>query len=264
MFWTKPENPRGQVLFLPVRVIRPNPQQPRRVFDAGELEKLADSIAIYGILQPLTVRRTEGGWELVAGERRLRAAKMAGLGEVPCLEVAATEEQSGMLAMVENLQRQDLSFLEQARGIRELMSRYGLSQEAAARRLGLSQSAVANKLRLLRHEKEVLTALEEQGLSERHARALLSVSGMEEKLRLVERAARENWSVAQLEAFVEKAPPEPPKFRWKSGMLKDVRLFLGSVEKALTAIRSAGFNAMASKEETDSSIVLTITLPKQA
>ena len=264
MFWAKNEKHCGQVLFLPVRAIRRNPQQPRRIFDRNELQQLADSIAIYGILQPLSVRKTESGWELVAGERRLRAAKMAGLGEVPCLPVSATEEESGMLAMIENLQRQDLSFLEEARGIRNLMSRYGITQEAAARRLGLSQSAVANKLRILRHEAEVLSALEEQGLTERHARALLRVPSMEEKLAVIERAGQEGWSVAQLEAFLEKKPPSPPRFRWKSGMLKDVRLFLGSVEKALTAIRSAGFNAVASREETENDIVLTITLPKQA
>jgi len=264
VFWTKSERQNGQVLFLPVKAIRRNPQQPRRVFDGEELQKLADSIAIYGILQPLTVRKTENGWELVAGERRLRAARMAGLGEVPCLAVAATEEESGMLAMIENLQRSDLSFLEEARGIRNLMSRYGITQEGAARRLGLSQSAVANKLRLLRHEAEVLTALEESGLTERHARALLAVNGTEEKLQLIERAARDGWSVVQLEQMLTKTDAPAPRFRWKSGMLKDVRLFLGSVEKALTAIRSAGFNAVASRQETEKDIVLTITLPKQA
>ena len=263
MFWTKSVRA-GQLLYLPVTSIRRNPQQPRRVFDPAALQELADSIAGHGILQPLTVRKTESGWELVAGERRLRAAKMAGLQEVPCLLVAADEEESGMLAMIENLQRRDLSFLEEARGLRNLMQRYSLSQEQAARRLGRSQSAVANKLRLLKHEPQVLCAMEENGLTERHARALLRVEDTEKKLELIRRIAREDWSVAKLEKYLdEAAKTPPPKVRWKTGMLRDVRLFLGSVEHALTAIRSAGFDAQARREETDSEIVLTIHLPKQ-
>lgn len=261
MFRSKTAAGVGQVLFLPVTAIKRNPQQPRCRFDMEALQTLADSIGLYGVLQPLTVRRTPEGWELVAGERRLRAAKMAGLREVPCLTVEAGEEESGMLAMIENLQRRDLSFLEEARGIRNLMQRYGLSQEQTARRLGKSQSAVANKLRLLRHEPEVLEALEERGLSERHARALLRLEGAEEKLLLMEKIVREDWSVARLEEYLD-ARPKRPAFRWKPGMLKDVRLFLGSVEHALRAVRSAGFNAQALKEETEAEIVLTIRLPK--
>ena len=141
----------GRVLFVPVGSIRPNPSQPRRVFDQSALQELAASIAQYGILQPLTVRRAAGALELVAGERRLRAAKLAGLSEVPCILVSVDNESSGMLALVENLQRRDLDFIEEAEGLARLMRQYGLNQEQAARRVGKSQSAVANKLRLLRH-----------------------------------------------------------------------------------------------------------------
>ena len=263
MFWTKQEVRPGQVLHLPVSAVRRNPQQPRRAFDQEALQSLADSIRRYGILQPLTVRRTESGWELVAGERRLRAAKLAGLREVPCLPVAADDEKSGMLALIENLQRQDLSFLEEARGLRDLMLRFGLSQEQTAQRLGKSQSAVANKLRLLKHQPQVLEALEASGLTERHARALLALENPEEKLQLIARCRREEWSVARLEQHLREKPPAP-KLRWKAGMMRDVRLFLGSVEHALTAIRTAGFPAQARREETDSEIVLTIRLSKQA
>lgn len=262
MFWRKTPEAEGQVLFLPVSAIRKNPQQPRRLFEEESLRTLADSIALYGVLQPLTVRKTQGGWELVAGERRWRAAKMAGLTAVPCLCVEADEEESGLYAMVENLQRTDLRFTEEARGIRNLMSRYGLNQEQVARKLGKSQSAVANKLRLLRHGAAVLEELDRLGLTERHARALLALENEEEKLALMEKIAREDWSVARLEQYLAQRPPEP-RFRWKSGMLKDVRLFLGSVEKALSSIRCAGFAAEAEKSETDEEIVLTIRLPKQ-
>ena len=139
----------GRVIFLPVGAIHPNPRQPRRCFDPQALEELADSISQYGILQPLTVRRVTGNYELVAGERRLRAAKIAGLTEVPCILMAMDESQSSLAAMIENLQRRDLQFLEEAQGLARLMQLYGMSQEQVARRVGKSQSAVANILRLL-------------------------------------------------------------------------------------------------------------------
>lgn len=147
----------GRVLFLPVDSILPNPDQPRTLFSQPELEELADSIQSMGILQPLTVRRREGGWELVAGERRLRAAKLAGLREVPCLSIQTDGQSSSLLALVENLQRRDLDFWEEALALRKLIDTYHISQDEAARRLGKSQSAVANKLRLLKLDPAVLT-----------------------------------------------------------------------------------------------------------
>ena len=139
-----------RVLFLPVDAISPNPNQPRRVFGTQELEELAGSIQALGLLQPLTVRRRADGWELVAGERRLRAAKLAGLEEVPCISLQIDDQRSSLLALVENLQRKDLDFWEEALALDRLISVYHLSQEEAARRIGKSQSAVANKLRLLK------------------------------------------------------------------------------------------------------------------
>ncbi|MBQ1603644.1 MAG: ParB/RepB/Spo0J family partition protein, partial [Oscillospiraceae bacterium] len=135
-----------RVLYLPIDSIRPNPNQPRRYFDQGALDELSASIRRYGILQPLTVRPTTHGYELIAGERRLRAAKIAGLREVPCLLARAAEEESSLLALIENLQRRDLHYLEEAAAITKLITTYGLSQEQAAEKLGKSQSAVANKL----------------------------------------------------------------------------------------------------------------------
>ena len=150
----------GRVIFLSPRSIRPNPSQPRKVFRQEALEELANSIRQHGILQPLSVRRTEGNtYELIAGERRLRAAQMAGLTDIPCIIMTMDDKESGMAALVENLQRQDLDFIEEARGISLLMEQWTMSQEQAARVLGKSQSAVANKLRLLRHSNPVLEAL---------------------------------------------------------------------------------------------------------
>ena len=144
---SKPRLGRAGIVQLPVSEIEPNPNQPRRVFDDDALRELAASIAEYGVLSPLAVRLHYGRYELVAGERRLRAARMAGLRKVPCVVLDVDAAESSLIAMVENLQRRDLGFLEEARGIANLMRLYGLSQEECARRLGKSQSAVANKLR---------------------------------------------------------------------------------------------------------------------
>ena len=141
----------GRVVFLPPRAIRPNPAQPRKVFREDALTELAESIRQHGILQPLSVRRVGNTYELIAGERRLRAAQLAGLNDIPCIIMNMTDRESGMAAMVENLQRQDLDFIEEARGIALLMESWAMSQEQAARLLGKSQSAIANKLRILRH-----------------------------------------------------------------------------------------------------------------
>ena len=150
-----------------------NPYQPRKYFEPEAIRELADSIRQYGVLNPLTVRRTTDGYELIAGERRLRAARAAGLSEVPCLVMSATEEDSSAIALVENLQRRDLDFFEEAAGYRQLIDRYGLTQEEAAHKVGKTQSAVANKLRLLKLSPETMQMIRDGGLTERHARAIL-------------------------------------------------------------------------------------------
>ena len=163
-----------RVLFLPIHDIAPNPGQPRTRFSHESLEELADSIRAHGILQPLSVRRlSTSQYELISGERRLRAAKMAGLSHVPCILVKAGDLESSLLALVENLQRRDLDFVEEATALQKLIFTYHLSQEEAARRVGKSQSAVANKLRLLKLDKVLLDEMLEHQRSERPARALL-------------------------------------------------------------------------------------------
>lgn len=255
-----------QVLFLPVRELRPNPAQPRRSFDAAALSELADSIAVYGVLQPLTVRHTENGWELVAGERRLRAARLAGLERVPCLCLSTDAQTSGLLALVENLQRRDLSFVEEALGIARLMHEYRLTQEQAARRLGKSQSAVANKLRLLRLPPEVLERLQEAGLTERHARALLRLPDARAQLRAVALAAEGGWTVAKTEQYVESQLAAPPPVRRGLGAfrLRDARLFLNTVHHHLALACAAGVSASSEQLENADEIVLTIRIAKHA
>lgn len=256
-----------RVQYVPLGRIRPNPQQPRRSFDEEGLAELAASIRSCGILQPLTVRRAGEGYELVAGERRLRAARIAGLREVPCLVAQVGEEDSALLALMENLQRRDLDCWEEAQAIARLISRYGLSQEEAARRLGRAQPTVANKLRLLRLPEDVRALLRENGLTERHARALLRLQDPEVQRRAAGDMARRGMNVAQAEAYVEKLLQSdqvtPPRGR-STYIIKDVRLFLNSVDRGLHLMRQAGVDAGWNRQDTDREILLTIRIPKRA
>lgn len=256
-----------RVQYIPLGRIRPNPQQPRRSFDEEGLAELAASIRSCGILQPLTVRRAGDGYELVAGERRLRAARIAGLREVPCLVAQVGDEDSALLALMENLQRRDLDCWEEAQAIARLISRYGLSQEEAARRLGRAQPTVANKLRLLRLPEDVRALLRENGLTERHARALLRLQDPEVQRRAAGDMVRRGMNVAQAEAYVEKllqsAQVTPPRGR-STYIIKDVRLFLNSVDRGLHLMRQAGVDAGWNRQDTDREILLTIRIPKRA
>ena len=248
----------GRVIFLPARAIKPNPAQPRKIFDEERLAELTESIRTHGILQPLSVRRVGVQYELIAGERRLRAAQLAGLTEIPCIVMTMDEKESGMAAMIENLQRQDLDFIEEAQGIARLMEMCELSQERAAQILGKSQSAVANKLRILRHSAAVLGALRQHGLTERHARALLKLSTEPEKMAAIEVIAQLGMSVARTERYIEellnKKDAVPARV--------NVGTFLNNLNQSLQRIQLSGIPAVSERRETDRQIVLTITIPK--
>ena len=248
----------GRVVFLPARSIRPNPAQPRKIFREQALTELADSISRHGILQPLSVRRTGTGYELIAGERRLRAAKMAGLSEIPCIVMTMDEKESGMAAMIENLQRQDLDFIEEAAGIAKLMDVWSMSQEQAARLLGKSQSAIANKLRLLRHSEPVLQALREAALTERHARALLKLNREQDKLAAISVISRQHMSVARTESYIEQLLSDAKNAPHKVNL----GTFLNNLHQSLQRIQLSGIPAISERRETDSQIVVTITIPK--
>ena len=248
----------GRVVFLPARAIQPNPAQPRKVFREEALEELSQSIRQHGILQPLSVRRVGLTYELIAGERRLRAARLAGLTEIPCIIMNMDDKESGMTALVENLQRQDLDFIEEARGIALLMEQWSMSQEQIARTIGKSQSAVANKLRLLKHSPQVLEALRAGGLTERHGRALLKLGTEQEKLTAIAHILRLKLGVAQTEKYIEQLldarEPRKPK--------ANVGAFLNNLNQSLAKIQLSGIPAVSERRETDSQIVLTITIPK--
>lgn len=257
----------GRIHMLPIERISPNPRQPRRHFPEQPLRELADSIRQHGVLQPLTVQKTPGGYVLVAGERRLRAAGLAGLTHVPCLLVRATPQDSALLALVENLQRSDLHYLEEAAAISKLITTYGMSQEEAARRLGRSQPAVANKLRLLRLSPACGELLRKYELTERHARALLRLEDEESRLAALRHIGEKKLTVAAAEEYIEnqlqKKQAEGKEEKKRLYIIKDVRLFLNSVDRGMETIRRAGVDARFDRRESEEEITITIQIPKQ-
>lgn len=252
----------SEIATVPVSKISSNPYQPRKTFDAGELSLLSDSIRELGILQPLLVRRIGGGYELIAGERRLRAARQAGLEEVPALVLDAVPEASALMALVENLQRTDLTYWEEAEGFRRLMRDFNLTQEGIAQRVGKSQSAVANKLRLLRLEPEVRAVLEAEGLTERHARALLSLSAKEERMKAVLEMAGRRLSVRESEQLVEKAQPTGGR-KAVRGAIRDVRIVVNSLKRALEPLSRHGIEAELDESEHEEYWEFRVRIPKR-
>ncbi|HHW45643.1 MAG TPA: ParB/RepB/Spo0J family partition protein [Clostridiales bacterium] len=259
---------RKQVLLkLPISAIRPNPYQPRKEFDEYELRQLAESIRQNGLLQPLSVRVIGSGYyELIAGERRLRACKLAGLTEVPCLLHEVDDQQSALFSLIENLQRKDLSMFEEAEGIYRLIKLYGLSQFEAAEKLGMAQSTLANKLRLLRltsYQRERITAAQ---LTERHARALLRISDPELRDKALNTIIADQLNVQESEELIdsmlngqtEQLKPSPKR----TPIINDVRLFINSISKLVDSIKKSGLDAKTVKSETDEYIEYTVTISK--
>ena len=248
-----------------------NPNQPRRYFDPEAIATLAESIRQYGVLNPLTVRRTaNGGYELVAGERRLRAARVAGLTDVPCLLINADGEDSSVIALVENLQRRDLDFFEEANGFKRLIEQFGLTQEEAARKVGKTQSAVANKLRLLRLAQQNMELIRCNNLTERHARALLRLNDEADRINVTNYIIEHELNVSRTEEYIDeflKAKENPqPVVEPESGkhvvrLFKDVRFFLNTLNRAVGVMVDAGIGATVKQQESDDGLTLTICIP---
>lgn len=248
-----------------------NPNQPRRYFDPEAIATLAESIRQYGVLNPLTMRRTaNGGYELVAGERRLRAARVAGLTDVPCLLINADGEDSSVIALVENLQRRDLDFFEEANGFKRLIEQFGLTQEEAARKVGKTQSAVANKLRLLRLSQQNMELIRCNNLTERHARALLRLNDEADRINVTNYIIEHELNVSRTEEYIDeflKAKENPqPVVEPESGkhvvrLFKDVRFFLNTLNRAVGVMVDAGIGATVKQQESDDGLTLTICIP---
>ncbi|MBP3381136.1 MAG: ParB/RepB/Spo0J family partition protein [Elusimicrobiaceae bacterium] len=253
----------GEVMEIPIADILPNPDQPRKRFDRVKLIELAESIAENGILQPLIVTMRNDRPVLIAGERRLRAAKMAGFSTVPCVRAEAEGMRQALLAMVENLQREDMNCFETADGIYQLIHTYGLTQEEAALRLGYSQSAVANKLRLLKLSPEERRLITEGGLSERHARALLRLQKAEERRYALSEIIKKSMTVAQTDALVERMlNGKVARHRREIPLIRDVRVFFNTVEHALDTMRRGGVEAESKRFEREGYIEYVIKIPR--
>ena len=254
----------NKILLIPQGDILPNPNQPRRRFDYDELEGLAQSIRANGILQPLLVRQLDDGkYELVAGERRLRAARLTGLTKVPCIVNEISESESAVFAVLENLQRSNLDYFEEAEAIALLMSDYRLSQEEICKKLGKAQSTISNKLRLLKLSEEMRYRISRAGLSERHARTLLSITDEVQRARALAIIIDRHLTVSESESLVEQMlrKREAPKRQMLKGF-KDIRIFINTLNNAVDTIRRAGIDADSVKTETDEYVEYIVRIPK--
>ena len=255
-----------EVRQIPLADIRANPFQPRREFNEQDLLELASSIERYGVLQPVLVRFVEGGFELIAGERRVRACRLLKLKTIPALVREMTDQDVAVLALLENLQRKDLSFWEEAEGYARLLAEFGLTQEELARRVGKSQSTIANKLRLLRLPSSIRENISREILSERHARALLRLPDETSQEKLAERMVREGLTVQATEALVAKIMDKGKK-KCRGPRLvrvyKDIRLFLNSVRRAAQELKKAGLEVAVSEVETETGWEIRVLVPNQ-
>ena len=234
-----------KVVSLPIHSIFSNPSQPRKFFDSVSLEELTESIEEFGIIQPISVRKIRGGYEFVAGERRFRAAENAGLDSVPAIILNVDEKKSALLALLENLQRDDLSFFEVAESYQNLIKTQGMTQEEIAKKLGKSQSNIANKLRLLRLYPRTRRLILEYSLSERHARALLHLTNEESQLSAVHTINEKSLNVKESEELIKKMlkPQQAPAQKIKFKSFQDVRVFTNTIKKALEIMRDGGVDA---------------------
>lgn len=260
-----------QVAVIDSSQVLPNPYQPRRVFDALAMQELADSIRQHGVMQPISVRRMGAYYELIAGERRLRASKMAGYSTIPAIVFDQDDQESALIALVENIQRQDLNFFEEADGYRNLMEDHGLTQEEIAKVVGKSQSAVANKLRLLKLSPEIRKVLLEQHLTERHARLLLRIPE-QERWGYLRKIVSDGLNVAQSERLVEEGldmpeKPAAPQAVQRTGSLnvkgyfKDIRLFSNTVKKAVDMMKTSGVLVDMEEEKREDCYEMRIRIP---
>ncbi len=247
---------------IPVEKIVPNPYQPRKDFEEDALDDLAASIAEYGVLQPLLVARSDNGeYVLIAGERRLRASKLAGLKDVPVIVSNYTKQQSAEIALIENLQREDLHYLEEAEGYEKLMMQFNLTQEAMALRVGKKQSTIANKLRLLNLPPEIRTVLKEKQLTERHGRALLKLKNKEQQEQVLKLILKNGWNVKQTDEYIAKfLADEAPKPKKRLVIVNDVRIYLNSVKKIVSTINDAGIPAQIKQEVDGDDVVVTLRI----
>lgn len=253
----------GQIFLIPQEQIVPNPNQPRKRFNYDELEGLAQSIRQNGILQPITVRQTEDGkFELISGERRLRAARLVGLSKIPAIVTEIDNKNSAVFSLIENLQRQDLDFFEEAEAMDRLLTDYGMSREELSSKLGKARSTISNKLRLLQLPEDMRYRLSRAGLTERHARALLLLENDDRRARALGIMIDRRLTVSESERLIEQMLSKEGKQRNNFRGIRDVRVFINTLNHAVDTIRRAGVDADAAKSETPEYIEYIVRIPK--
>ena len=253
-----------------VEEIIPNPFQPRKTFSDEGLQDLAASVREHGILQPLLVRRTQEGFEIVAGERRFRAAKIVGLTAVPAIVRDLDDKEMAELAMIENLQREDLHYLEEAEGFQLLLTNFGLTQEDLARRVGKNQSTIANKLRLLRLVPEIRQTLIQDSLTERHARALLKIEEPSRQQEVLSAIRQNGLNVRETEDLIEGVLEDISREMEKKApkqnvvkIIKDVRIFLNTINNVVNEMKKAGLKVRLTQNQDDEYITINMRIPKR-
>jgi len=263
---------------IPVHMIKPNPYQPRKNFSMQSLEELAQSIKQYGVIQPITVRSCpQGGYEMIAGERRLRAVRLAGLDYIPAMIVNVYEQDSAIMAMIENLQRENLHYLEEAKGYLSLIKDHGFTQEELAAKLGKSQSTIANKLRILRLSNEIKEVLIRENLTERHARALLKLPDDNLRMKAVRQVVENKMNVRDTEEVInslieslQKLEEKNDKVESNSGKTqrkifrrtKDARIFINTIRNAVNMLKTYGLAVQYSQMDKGDLIEITVKIPK--
>ncbi|MEK4138962.1 nucleoid occlusion protein [Kurthia sp. FSL E2-0154] len=255
------------VLNLPIGKIHPNRFQPRTIFDDSKIEELARTIHTHGIIQPIVVRTMENGdYEIIAGERRYRAMKSLQWVEVPAIIREMSDKETASVALIENLQREELTAIEEAQAFQQLLELHELTQEALAQRLGKGQSTVANKLRLLKLPEQIKESILKREISERHARALVPLKNEELQLQLLEEIKEQDYNVRQLEQRIREIlePIEKvkkPRVKRKS-VSRDVRIALNTIRESLTLVNKTGIDVKAEEEEHDEYYQITVKIPK--
>lgn len=255
----------AQIVEIPTEKLLPNPYQPRKQFKSEEMLSLASSIKENGVLQPLLCRRINCSdyYEIVAGERRLRASILANLKTVPCIVIDCDYESSAVYSILENIQRSNLDFFEEAQAISQLINHFGMTQEQIGQRLGKSQSALSNKLRLLKLPVDVRYFIEKEGLTERHSRALLKLQDEKQMWAVLRLVAERHLNVEQTEAYINSILNKEPKHRKNVvRIFKDVRIFVNTVDKAIKTMQESGIDAKSDKTETDEYIEYRVRIPK--
>ena len=263
------KTPQEKVDQVKIDLIKPNKYQPRTIFSEEKIEELARTIHTHGVIQPIVIRKSDDGYEIIAGERRFRAMKKLGWEEVPAIIRDLDDKETASIALIENLQREELTAIEEAYAYEKLLELHGLTQEALAQRLGKGQSTVANKLRLLKLPDEIKNSILSKEISERHARALISVKDAELQHKLFEMAIEEQLNVKQLEERIQQAlnPVEEEKEKKKvvkrKSVSKDVRIALNTIRQSLALVTKSGIDVKTEEEDTEDFYTITVKIPKK-